>query len=110
MNLHFPSPRIFSLIQRAMPQAFGNASNSNTQSELCLQQHCLAKHKKRARFYSSAQQQPKVWDGTMNDSRNQHQTKEKATCIAPLTTQTALLYKNHTLHKKPQTMTIFHLL
>lgn len=28
-----------------MPQTFGNASTSNTQSELCLQQHCLAKHK-----------------------------------------------------------------
>lgn len=45
MNLHFPYPRIFSLIQRAMPQAFGDAANANTQSELCLQQHCLAKHK-----------------------------------------------------------------
>lgn len=45
MNLHFPYPRIFSLIQTAMPQAFSDASNSNTQSKLCLQQHCLAKHK-----------------------------------------------------------------
>lgn len=39
-------------------------------------------------------------EGWNNDSRNQHQTEEKATCIAPLIIQTALLYKNHTLHKK----------
>lgn len=35
-----------------------------------------------------------------HDGRDQHQTKEKATCIAPLITQTVAHYKNHTLHTK----------
>lgn len=39
-------------------------------------------------------------EGWHNDGRNQHQTKEKATCIAPLITQTVAHYKNHTLHTK----------
>lgn len=108
MNLHFPYPRIFSLIQRAMPQAFGDAANSNTQTELCLQQHCLAKHKNVQYF-------------TVLHNSNQKCGMEKWMTVeisiklrrkqpASLLTQTALLYKNHTLHKKAQTMTIFHLL
>lgn len=39
-------------------------------------------------------------EGWHNDGRNQHETKEKATCIAPLITQTVVHYKNHTLHTK----------
>lgn len=39
-------------------------------------------------------------EGWNNESRNQRQTKEKAASVASLATQTALLYENHTLHKK----------
>lgn len=39
-------------------------------------------------------------EGWNTDGRNQHQTKEKAICIAPPITQTVVHYKNHRLHKK----------
>lgn len=59
MNLHFPYPRIFSLIQRAMPQAFGDAAKANPERAL-PPTALFSKAQNRARFYSSAQQQPKV--------------------------------------------------